>query len=144
MDNYWIRANPNIGTTVFEGGLNSAILRYRGATRRSNLTPPPRQIPIPPVSCSSKKKDLVPLERPGAPGRPVPGGADVNINFNASNLKFERKSNLVGYSTILETIIEMAREYVAEDFIGKSDTQESNLLSFLCVSGENPIWSTTA
>ena len=31
VDNYWIRANPSAGTVGFEGGLNSAILRYVGA-----------------------------------------------------------------------------------------------------------------
>ena len=31
VGNYWIRANPNLGTTGFVGGINSAILRYEGA-----------------------------------------------------------------------------------------------------------------
>ena len=31
VDNYWIRANPNFGTTGFTDGVNSAILRYDGA-----------------------------------------------------------------------------------------------------------------
>ena len=31
IDNYWIRANPNLGTLGFAGGINSAILRYDGA-----------------------------------------------------------------------------------------------------------------
>ena len=31
IDNYWIRANPSSGTLGFDGGLNSAILRYVGA-----------------------------------------------------------------------------------------------------------------
>lgn len=31
VDNYWIRANPNIGSTGFTNGINSAILRYQGA-----------------------------------------------------------------------------------------------------------------
>ncbi|TFK70714.1 Cu-oxidase-domain-containing protein [Pluteus cervinus] len=29
--NYWMLANPNLGPTSFDGGINSAILRYRGA-----------------------------------------------------------------------------------------------------------------
>ena len=32
IDNYWIRANPNFGHTGFENGINSAILRYVGAS----------------------------------------------------------------------------------------------------------------
>ncbi|KAJ3884646.1 laccase lcc6 [Lentinula edodes] len=31
VGNYWIRANPSVGTTGFTGGINSAILRYVGA-----------------------------------------------------------------------------------------------------------------
>ena len=31
VGNYWVRANPNLGTTGFTGGINSAILRYKGA-----------------------------------------------------------------------------------------------------------------
>ncbi|EIN06931.1 laccase [Punctularia strigosozonata HHB-11173 SS5] len=31
VSNYWIRANPNLGTLGFENGTNSAILRYHGA-----------------------------------------------------------------------------------------------------------------
>ena len=31
VGNYWVRANPNLGTTGFAGGINSAILRYKGA-----------------------------------------------------------------------------------------------------------------
>ena len=29
--NYWIRAQPNLGNSTFVGGINSAILRYKGA-----------------------------------------------------------------------------------------------------------------
>lgn len=31
VDNYWIRALPNLGHRSFESGINSAILRYKGA-----------------------------------------------------------------------------------------------------------------
>ena len=31
VSNYWVRANPNFGTTGFADGINSAILRYDGA-----------------------------------------------------------------------------------------------------------------
>ena len=34
VGNYWIRAQPNSGNTTFDGGLNSAILRYNGAPKR--------------------------------------------------------------------------------------------------------------
>ena len=31
VSNYWVRADPNFGTTGFADGINSAILRYDGA-----------------------------------------------------------------------------------------------------------------
>ena len=33
-----IRANPSVGTTGYEGGINSAILRYEGATDEDPTT----------------------------------------------------------------------------------------------------------
>ncbi|SJL10012.1 probable Laccase [Armillaria ostoyae] len=78
IGNYWIRANPNAGSTDFEGGLNSAILRYQNAP---NVEPTTNQTTSTrPLSESS----LVPLQNAGAPGQPVPGGADVNINLAMS------------------------------------------------------------
>jgi len=92
VDNYWIRANPNIGTLGFNGGLNSAILRYKGAPEVEPNATVPATTNTTGLSLL-QEQDLVPLENPGAPGRPVPGGADVNINFNvafnATDLKFE-------------------------------------------------------
>lgn len=78
IGNYWIRANPNSGSTGFEGSLNSAILRYQNAP---NVDPTTNQTTSTrPLSESS----LVPLQNAGAPGRPVPSGADVNINLAMS------------------------------------------------------------
>ncbi|KAK7442009.1 laccase, multicopper oxidase, benzenediol:oxygen oxidorectuctase [Stygiomarasmius scandens] len=92
IDNYWVRANPNIGTLGFNGGLNSAILRYKGAPEVEPNATVPATTNTTGLSLL-QEQDLVPLENPGAPGRPVPGGADVNINFNvtfnATDLKFE-------------------------------------------------------
>lgn len=92
MGNYWIRALPDVGnrniTTGFSGGINSAILRYKGAEK------------VHPVTTKSTGKildetDLHPLTNPKAPGKPFIGGADVNINLalalntsNASNPLF--------------------------------------------------------
>ncbi|KAF9468902.1 laccase 2 precursor [Collybia nuda] len=75
IGNYWIRANPNKGNVGFEGGLNSAILRYRTApltdptTTQANSTAP------------LLETNLHPLHSPGAPGLPMPGGADVALNL---------------------------------------------------------------
>ena len=38
VGNYWIRANPSLGNTGFEGGINSAILRYSGAAEEEPTT----------------------------------------------------------------------------------------------------------
>ncbi|KAL0952845.1 hypothetical protein HGRIS_007070 [Hohenbuehelia grisea] len=72
--NYWIRANPNIGTRGFQGGLNSAILRYIGARNEDPITTSATSNPMVETS-------LRPLEARRVPGRPERGGADLNINL---------------------------------------------------------------
>lgn len=77
--NYWVRAEPRQGFDGgpggFEGGINSAILRYAGSPK------------IDPKSLQQKsvmplvESNLHPLENPGAPGRPHAGGADVHLNL---------------------------------------------------------------
>lgn len=60
VGNYWIRANPNLGNTGFDGGINSAILRYVGA---ADADPTSTQ------GTSTKpliETNLHPLENPGA------------------------------------------------------------------------------
>ncbi|TFK20274.1 laccase 2 precursor [Coprinopsis marcescibilis] len=77
VGNYWVRANPNVGTTGFAGGVNSAILRYVGAPATDpTTTQTPNSQPLLEVN-------LHPLTSPAAPGIPTPGAADVNINLNA-------------------------------------------------------------
>lgn len=84
--NYWIRANPNIGSTGFVGGLNSAILRYVLAPEADPTTSQS------PNSSPLLETNLHTLQNPGAPGIPTPGAADVNINlgilFDFTKLKF--------------------------------------------------------
>jgi iron transport multicopper oxidase len=85
--NYWIRANPNLGSTGFAGGLNSAILRYVLAPAADpNTTQSPDSNPL-------LETNLHTLQNPGAPGIPTPGAADVNINlailFDFTALKFK-------------------------------------------------------
>ncbi|PPQ94706.1 hypothetical protein CVT25_009561 [Psilocybe cyanescens] len=72
---YWVRANPNIGNTGFNGGINSAILRYVGA---------PAVDPNTTLSVSNPlvESNLHPLSSPRVPGVPKRGAADVNINLN--------------------------------------------------------------
>ncbi len=76
VGNYWVRAQPNINQfTDFANGVNSAILRYEGAEMAEPTTSsPPDLVPV-------SEAALHPLEAPGAPGRPFPGGADVVLNM---------------------------------------------------------------
>ncbi|KAH8994288.1 laccase [Lactarius akahatsu] len=75
IDNYWIRAVPNVGASQdFTGLTNLAILRYLGAPL---IDPSDPTTDIPPSVLPLKETDL-------HPGNPVPGGADININLNVS------------------------------------------------------------
>ncbi|KIM58002.1 laccase [Scleroderma citrinum Foug A] len=75
VDNYWIRAFPDNGPQTFDGGLNSAILRYAGAPTNDPTTEQgPYVLPF-------DEGALHPLSDAGAPGIAEPGKADVNINF---------------------------------------------------------------
>ncbi|KAJ7083807.1 laccase [Mycena epipterygia] len=75
VDNYWVRADPSLGNTGFEGGINSAILRYVGARNAEPTTSSTGTTPL-------LETALHPLVRSPVPGKPYPGGADVNINLN--------------------------------------------------------------
>lgn len=77
IGNYWIRANPNLGTTGFAGGINSAILRY--VLANPLVDPTTTQTPS---TSPLVEANLVPLENPAAPGVPQVGAADVSINLN--------------------------------------------------------------
>ncbi|KAF8959650.1 yellow laccase [Flammula alnicola] len=85
VSNYWIRALPNVGTLTFDGGINSAILRYSQADAVDPTTNSSSTNPL-------VETDLHPLVNPAAPGVPTPGAADVNINldivFNFTSLQF--------------------------------------------------------
>nr|BAI66147.1 laccase [Pleurotus salmoneostramineus] len=87
INNYWIRAEPNLGARGFEGGINSAILRYIGAPR--NREPTTTQTPS---TNPLVEANLIPDRHPGAPGVPQVGAADVNLNlamaFNFAQLEF--------------------------------------------------------
>lgn len=76
VGNYWIRADPSARAIQgFDGGRNSAILRYAGAPSSDPTTvQKPSVIPL-------KEVDLHALTNPAAPGIPVVGGADINLNI---------------------------------------------------------------
>ncbi|KAF9038528.1 laccase [Panaeolus papilionaceus] len=78
VDNYWIRAEPNLnrGTQGFDGGINSAILRYSDAAAADPTSTDPQSTnPL-------NEVNLHPLIHPAAPGLPQAGGADVVIQLN--------------------------------------------------------------
>ncbi|KAG6812582.1 Acyl-coenzyme A oxidase 2 [Tricholoma furcatifolium] len=75
INNYWIRALPDRGITTFDGGLNSAILRYLFAPAKDPITRlKTRSNPL-------VENNLHPLTHPAAPGIPTIGKADVDINL---------------------------------------------------------------
>ena len=87
VGNYWIRANPNNGVTGFTDGINSAILRYVGATEDTDPTTTETD------SNLLLEQDLHPLDPLDVvPGTAELGGADVSINleigFNATSFLF--------------------------------------------------------
>ncbi|KAF5368806.1 hypothetical protein D9757_012283 [Collybiopsis confluens] len=65
INNYWVRANPNVGPRDFEGGINSAILRYQDA----RIAEPEPEIFVPVNQL--EETSLVPLTLP-----PVEDGTD--------------------------------------------------------------------
>lgn len=97
VDNYWIRANPNMGSTGFDGGINSAILSYFGAN--SSVEPTSNDTSSNPLY----EPDLHALTDPAAPGIPEVGGADVLLNLDlsfTSNLTYD----INGYSWTYPTV----------------------------------------
>ncbi|ESK87303.1 laccase [Moniliophthora roreri MCA 2997] len=78
VGNYWIRALPGSGPQGFENGINSAILRYKGAKEVDPNTTEATSI------VTFRETDLhflSPNGRSAVPGRPYPGGADLVLNL---------------------------------------------------------------
>ncbi|PBK73269.1 Cupredoxin [Armillaria solidipes] len=76
IQNYWIRANLNVGEAGYNNGINSAILRYSAADNaelKSSVSS--GVLPL-------NETDLVPLENLGAPGFPEQGGVDYSLTLN--------------------------------------------------------------
>lgn len=76
VNNYWIRASPNLGSASTDDGINSAILRYAGAavadptTTQSTSTAPLAEWDLHAYGLT-----------PEAPGVSGVGNADVNLNL---------------------------------------------------------------
>ncbi|KAG1732064.1 laccase [Suillus lakei] len=80
VDNYWIRNLPNTANASYEGGINSAILRYKSARKAEPTTV--NTAPKSPLT----ENNLHALINPGAPGIPEYGKADINLNLEVSIL----------------------------------------------------------
>nr|BAI66140.1 laccase [Pleurotus salmoneostramineus] len=78
VGNYWIRGNPNPASSIagFDGGINSAILRYNTAP----VEEPTTQLATPQIPL--REQDLVALTNPTVPGTHTLGAADINIPLN--------------------------------------------------------------
>ncbi|KAJ7024838.1 laccase [Mycena alexandri] len=97
VGNYWVRANPNIGlATGFAGGINSAILRYVGAPNAEPTTSSTGTTPL-------VETALHPLVPSPVPGKPVPGGADINLNLVITLNTTDFRFNVNGFSFIPPT-----------------------------------------
>ncbi|KAH9963470.1 Cupredoxin, partial [Lactifluus volemus] len=83
IDNYWIRAAhtdamaPAINFTEFT---NLAVLHYKGANDSNPVVDP--TVNIPNCTLPLVETNLHPLQSSPVPGKPVPGGADININLD--------------------------------------------------------------
>ncbi|KAJ7439779.1 laccase [Mycena latifolia] len=75
VDNYWIRTVANGGTSGFDNGINSAILRYVGADEVDPTTNATT------ATAELVETDLRPLVATAVPGTAVAGGADVTMNL---------------------------------------------------------------
>jgi iron transport multicopper oxidase len=79
VDNYWIRAVPNIPGLNSNNGQNSAILRYNGApVAEPNTNQTKSTMPL-------LESNLHAFINPGAPGIPEYGKADINLNLVVKN-----------------------------------------------------------
>ncbi|KAF8994967.1 laccase 2 [Cyathus striatus] len=91
IGNYWVRAQPNAGTLGFDGGINSAILRYIGAPDVDpNTTQTPSTIPL-------LETSLHPLINAGAPGGANPPDMAINLVIGQNSTTFRATINGVSF-----------------------------------------------
>ncbi|KAI9433619.1 laccase [Lactarius psammicola] len=80
VGNYWIRCLPNVPGRNFSDLNNLAVLRYAGAAKANPTVDPTVNVPV--SKLPLVETNLHPLTNSPAPGNPVPGGADININLD--------------------------------------------------------------
>ncbi|KAH6899593.1 laccase 2 precursor [Coprinopsis sp. MPI-PUGE-AT-0042] len=135
IDNYWIRALPNVGPPGFTGGLNSAILRYVGADAVDPTTSETTD------GVALEEANLHPLTNPAAPGLAVQGGADVNINlgivFDFASLSFQVNGATFSQPPVPVMLQIMSGAQTAQDLLpaGSVYTLPSNSVIELSMPG---------
>jgi iron transport multicopper oxidase len=77
VDNYWVRALPNTANASYDQGMNSAILRYKGAPEVDPTT-------VSDTTNLLQETNLHALINPGVPGIPEYGKADINLTLEIS------------------------------------------------------------
>ncbi|KAF8474377.1 laccase [Russula ochroleuca] len=82
--NYWIRAlpEPTSGLYNFSDFNNVAVLHYEGAENGDPSVDP--SVNVPQSKLPLVETNLHPLVPTPVPGKPVPGGADININLDVA------------------------------------------------------------
>lgn len=103
IDNYWIRSNPSSGIQGYDGGINSAILRYVGASEVDPVTTSVVTNPL--IESNLRTK-----ENPGAPGVPVLGAADLGLNLG---IAFNRSNFLINGATFQETTVPVLLQIIS-------------------------------
>ncbi|KAN0136704.1 laccase sensu stricto variant A [Lactarius tabidus] len=78
--NYWIRSLPNAVDRNFTDFNNLAVLHYSCAPDGYPTVDPTVEIPV--STLPLVETNLHPLVPTPVPGKPVPGGADININLD--------------------------------------------------------------
>ncbi|KAG6900039.1 hypothetical protein C0993_003831 [Termitomyces sp. T159_Od127] len=110
VDNYWVRAQPNTGVVAFDGGLNSAILRYQGAAiadpgSSSTLSNPMLQT------------NLHPLTKPGAPGGNHPADVSYVLDIQFATGQFTVNNASFTTPTMPVLLQIMSGAYSATDLL---------------------------
>ena len=94
-----MRALPNTANATFTGGLNSAILRYKGAPdAEPTVTTPPN------ITNLLVETNLHPFKDQAAPGIPKPGAADVNLNLDIQYSFQENEFSMNNASFVAPTL----------------------------------------
>ncbi|KAI0062735.1 laccase [Artomyces pyxidatus] len=91
IGNYWIRSLPTEDGATTDGGINSAILRYLGASNTEPKSNSSLSLPL-------IETNLHPLTNPAAPGTPAPGEADINLTFNVQFVRVGSQFQVNGVS----------------------------------------------